>query len=409
LNTVILSRDEGSQVIIHSGYVELYYLFDTQPSLSVFVSGSPINVVLNIDIGVTPTPTTTETPTPTPTVTIGLTSTATETPTATPTPTGTAFPPNSYLFYLADGVTPLAPTQNGQLMFTDINQVIYDPNSAQEVVFLTIDKSGLSHPEYADLLIYGGSITLTQGSNTAILSGENFAFGGYGSFYSGNYLNLDQASANPFVAGEIIYLTVVINYPTPTPTSTVTPTETEVLTPTPTQTGTPAETPTPTVTETPTNTPTPTVTETPTETPTPTVTETPTNTPTPTPTETPPLPLFIVSNNSTGDVAILGISGTTGSWTLDNGTYPILSNFGQGSASSHPELIEPGEILRIELSGTTLVDILVDRARPAGTGLVTILSENGFNPSVGFIEFTIGGPASSIESTDQIEIYVYND
>jgi hypothetical protein len=94
---------------------------------------------------------------------------------------------------------------------------------------------------------------------------------------------------------------------------------------------------------------------------------------------------------------------------LDNGTYPILSNFGQGSASSHPELIEPGEILRIELSGTTLVDILVDRARPAGTGLVTILSENGFNPSVGFIEFTIGGPASSIESTDQIEIYVYND
>jgi surface protein len=99
LNTVILTRDEGSQVYINPGYVELNYLFDTQPSLSVFVSGSPINVVLNIDIpptptlttteSPTPTPTTTETPTLTPTVTIGLTPTATETQTPTPTNTQT--------------------------------------------------------------------------------------------------------------------------------------------------------------------------------------------------------------------------------------------------------------------------------------------------------------------------------
>jgi hypothetical protein len=89
LNTVILTRDEGSQVNFYEGYVELNYLFDTQPSLSVFVSGSPINVVFNIDIPPTPTPTPTETPTPTPTVTIGLTPTATETPTPTPTVTPT--------------------------------------------------------------------------------------------------------------------------------------------------------------------------------------------------------------------------------------------------------------------------------------------------------------------------------
>ena len=69
LNTVILTKDEGSQVYINEGYVELDYLFDTQPSLAVFVSGSPINVVLNIDIPPTPTPTATPTSTPTPTIT----------------------------------------------------------------------------------------------------------------------------------------------------------------------------------------------------------------------------------------------------------------------------------------------------------------------------------------------------
>jgi hypothetical protein len=94
---------------------------------------------------------------------------------------------------------------------------------------------------------------------------------------------------------------------------------------------------------------------------------------------------------------------------LDNGTYPILSNYGEGFAFSHPELIEPGEILRIEFSGTSFVDIVVDRQRPAGSFTQTIFSENGFNPFLGFIEFTIGGPATSIESTDGIEIYVYND
>ena len=93
---------------------------------------------------------------------------------------------------------------------------------------------------------------------------------------------------------------------------------------------------------------------------------------------------------------------------MDNGTYPILSNFEEGSAFSHPELIEPAEILRIELSGSNLVDIVVDRERPAGSFSQTIFSEGGFNPSVGFIEFTIGGPASSIESTDRINIYVTN-
>jgi hypothetical protein len=93
---------------------------------------------------------------------------------------------------------------------------------------------------------------------------------------------------------------------------------------------------------------------------------------------------------------------------LDNGTYPILSNSGQGSAFSHPALIVPGEKLRIDFSGTSSVDVVVDRQRPAGSSNLTIFSEDGFNPLVGFIEFEIGGPNLNIESTDKIEIYVTN-
>jgi hypothetical protein len=42
--------------------------------------------------------------------------------------------------------------------------------------FTAIDKSGTSHPEYDDLLIYGGIITLTQGANTYIASGDSGFF-----------------------------------------------------------------------------------------------------------------------------------------------------------------------------------------------------------------------------------------
>jgi len=83
-----------------------------------------------------------------------------------------------------------------------------------------------------------------------------------------------------------------------------------------------------------------------------------------------------------------------------------LSNFGEGSSYSHPELIEPFEKLHIELSRTNLVDIFVNRARPSGSGLVTIFDSNDFNPSVGFIKFLVMGSSNSIESTHQIEIYV---
>ena len=224
-----------------------------------------------------------ETPTPTPTITVSPTVTPTRTPTPTLTPTNTPNPPNSYLFYRPDGSIPLAPQNNGDLMLVDVGNVVtYNPNDSVEIVFTAIDKSGTSHPEYNDLLTYGGSITLTQGSNTYIASGVSGFFSytvnpGGSPYYSASYLDVLQPSANPFVSGVTILLTASVFYP-------VTPTPTETQTPTPTNT--PSETPT--------NTPTPTVTETPTNTPTQTLTPTNTTTTTPTPTPTPTEPFFLL-------------------------------------------------------------------------------------------------------------------
>ena len=110
--------------------------------------------------------------------------------------------------------------------------VTYNPNDSVEITFTAIDKSGTSHPEYDDLVTYGGTITLTQGANTYIASGETgqfFYVVASFSYYSATFLNVIQLSANPFVSGSPINLTASVNYP-PTPT----PTETPTSTPTPT-------------------------------------------------------------------------------------------------------------------------------------------------------------------------------
>jgi uncharacterized delta-60 repeat protein len=119
--------------------------------------------------------------------------------------------------------------------------ITYNPNDSFEITFTAIDKSGTSHPEYDDLVTYGGTITLTQGGNTYIASGESgfFTYTSYSiPYYSAAYLDVIQPSANPFVSGSTIFLTASVNYP-PTPTPTETPTETPTNTPSPTPTVTP--------------------------------------------------------------------------------------------------------------------------------------------------------------------------
>ena len=269
----------------------------------------------------TPTPTVTQTgtasvtPTPTVTPTQTITRTPTRTPAATPTPTPTSYTPNSYLFYRPDGGIPQAPQNNGDLMLVDVGNVVtYNPNDSVEIVFTAIDKSGTSHPQYNDLLTYGGAITLTQGSNTYTASGDSGFFNytvnpGFPSYYTASYLDVIQSSANPFVSGVTIFLTASVFYPvTPTPTETQIPTPsitpTQTLTPTTTSTPTPSvtntQTPTNTTTNTTTTTPTPSITATQTVTPTPSITPTQTLTPTTTttPTPTPTEPYFLLFEDS---------------------------------------------------------------------------------------------------------------
>jgi hypothetical protein len=179
-----------------------------------------------IPVPVTPTNTPTNTPTRTPTPTV----------TPTNTPTNTPYPPNTYFFYLPEGANPAAPTLNGNLMFTTNggSEVGYNPNTTDEVVIYLTDKSGLYHPSYLDAVTYGGVITMTQGSNTAILSADTGQWASYVNYISGNYLEVVQSSPNPFVSGSPINLVLTVNYPpTPTPTPTTTPTNTPTPSSTP--------------------------------------------------------------------------------------------------------------------------------------------------------------------------------
>lgn len=195
---------------------------------------------------ITPTPTPTVTRTPTPTRTM------TRTPTPTVTPTNTPYPPNTYFFFRAEGSAPGPLTSNGQLEFTTngASEVTYNPNITDEVVIYLTDKSGTYHGNYLDVLTYGGVLTMTQGSNTVILSADTGQWASFTDYISGNYLTVVQASPNSFVSGTPINLVLTVNYPpTPTPTTTTT------LTATPTPTNTPTLTRTPNVTPsvTPTN------------------------------------------------------------------------------------------------------------------------------------------------------------
>jgi hypothetical protein len=152
------------------------------------------------------------------------------------------------------------------------------------------------------------------------------------------------------------------------------------------------------VTPTETETPTPTPTETPTETPTPTVTETPTETPTPTPTPTQPI-LYTINNNSTGDVAITGVSGTTGSWELDNGDYPILSGE-TGNSFSHPTFTNTGETEQfvITYSGINTIQVSITKNGAAYTPPLTT--------PVGQFIYSIDGPGFFIQTNDIIVITI---
>ena len=176
-----------------------------QSASTTWVTGDTVYVTVELDVVPTPTSTTTQTPTPT--------RTPTRTPTPTVTPSNTPYPPDTYFFFRSEGSAPGPLTSNGQLEFTTngVSEVTYNPNIAEEVVFYLTDKSGTYHGDYLGALTNGGVLTMTQGSNTVIMSADTGQWSSYVNYMSGNYLTVVQPSPNPFVSGSPINLVLTVN------------------------------------------------------------------------------------------------------------------------------------------------------------------------------------------------------
>lgn len=198
-------------------------------------------------------------------------------------------------------------------------------------------------------------------------------------------------SGGTFVARDIIIVPVS---PTPTPTVTPTPSVTPTITPTPTSSEVPV-TPTPSITPSVT----PTITQTPTVTPTESaVAASPTPTPTLTPTPS-PVPTFTIINNSTGDRTVTNITGGVGSWTLDNGSYPVSA--GQSANGfSHPALTTLGlDQLAVLFGGTNAIDISITKN---GLPYAPSSSPSPTNVTASQINYFINNPADVIQVNDII-------
>ena len=167
----------------------------------------------------TPTPTVTQTPTPSVTPTLTPTPTVTNTPTLTRTPTPTPTSGGVWGFYLANGGTiTRAPNFNGDALFSysGSSNAVYNPNytgGTFNIYFNNTNKAGTSYlSQFTTLKDSGGTITINQGSSTAIYSGTSSNYSGS----TGTFLRLIvnrsaqmiQSASTPFVSGTTINVVV---------------------------------------------------------------------------------------------------------------------------------------------------------------------------------------------------------
>jgi hypothetical protein len=174
----------------------------------------------------TPTPTETETPTPTPTPTetevLTPTPTETETPTPTPTPTPTSgATTDGWLIYYPEGPISVGPPVNdGNTVFLSNPGTIgvYNPNytgGTLELYFNENNSVGTSYlTQFQGLDTNGGTLTISQGSNTVIYSGSPAQYNlalpdGFLVLQVSNISQMIQSASTPFVSGTTI--NVVVN------------------------------------------------------------------------------------------------------------------------------------------------------------------------------------------------------
>ena len=170
-------------------------------------------------LSVTQTPTTTNTPTPSVTNTQTTTPTPTGTPiTVTPTPTPTSGGNSGWLFYSPNNSPVLAPpNSSGNTTFIDTTTGFgtYNPNytgGTFNLYFNNITSNGTSYAsQFSTLDNSGGTITISQGSSTAIYSGTSTDYQAVSSFtflVVSRSAQMIQSASTPFVSGTSLNVVV---------------------------------------------------------------------------------------------------------------------------------------------------------------------------------------------------------
>ena len=192
-------------------YTVIEKVFDTPSEDTILTSSFFLSCALCEASLITPTPTNTSTPTSTPTPSV--------TATLTPTPTPTSTPGGDWGFYLANGGTiTRAPNFNGDALFSysGSSNAVYNPNytgGTFNIYFNNTNKAGTSYlSQFTTLKNSGGTITINQGSSTAIYSGTSSNYSGS----TGTFLRLIvnrsaqmiQSASTSFVSGTTINVVV---------------------------------------------------------------------------------------------------------------------------------------------------------------------------------------------------------
>jgi hypothetical protein len=137
--------------------------------------------------------------------------TTTGTPTPTPTPGG------GWFFFFANGATVTrAPNNSGETAFYDgLGKTVYNPNytgGTLNLSFNNINTAGTSYAsQFTTLDNSGGTITISQGSSTAIYSGTSADYVGTASLIRlvvTRSAQMIQSASTQFVSGTSINVVV---------------------------------------------------------------------------------------------------------------------------------------------------------------------------------------------------------
>ena len=189
-----------------NGYWTSFVPVPVTPTPSVTNTQTPTGTA-----AVTPTVTPTNTQTPTRTAAVTPTVTTTGTPTPTPTPGG------GWFFLFANGATVTrAPNNSGETAFYNgLGKAVYNPNytgGTLNLSFNNINTAGTSYAsQFSTLDTAGGTITINQGSSTAIYSGTSADYIGTASLVRlvvTSAAQMIQSASTQFVSGTSINVVV---------------------------------------------------------------------------------------------------------------------------------------------------------------------------------------------------------